>query len=141
MLRPCGIVYVESDSEVYLPLEHAEVHADIVDGSYNSRSRTFLHVLTAATVSAIVTVIQQFWQYSSSALSRTKYVFPIPAKAAMCGFEMTTADGTTITAVAKEKEEARHEHNYAISQGNMTGLVEYAADDGMLYCRLVQFLD
>ncbi|GJE93150.1 VIT-domain-containing protein [Phanerochaete sordida] len=42
---------------------------------------------------------------------------------------MTAADGTVITAVAKEKEQARREHAAAISQGYMTGLVEHVTDD------------
>ena len=29
--QPCGIVHNETGHEVYLPLEHAEVHADVVD--------------------------------------------------------------------------------------------------------------
>ena len=32
--KPCGIVHVEAGNNVYLPLERAEVHADIVDGAY-----------------------------------------------------------------------------------------------------------
>lgn len=40
-----------------------------------------------------------------------------------------TAGETTITAVAKEKEEAAREHTAAISQGYMTGLVEHITDD------------
>lgn len=87
-----------------------------------------IHVI----VSAIVTITQQFWQYSTVGLSRAKYVFPVPARAAVCGFEMTAEDGTVITAVAKEKEEARREHETAIAQGFMTGLVEHVTDDSKL---------
>ncbi|PSR78278.1 hypothetical protein PHLCEN_2v7474 [Hermanssonia centrifuga] len=42
---------------------------------------------------------------------------------------MHTEDGRSITAVAKEKEEARREHEQAIQQGRMTGLVEHVTDD------------
>ena len=62
--------------------------------------------------------------------ARAKYVFPIPAGAAICGFEMRTESGTVITAVAKETETARKEHEEAIQRGNMTGLVELVAGDG-----------
>lgn len=76
-------------------------------------------------MSALVTISQQFWQYSPSGLTRAKYVFPVPARAAVCGFEMMAEDGT----VVKEKEEARREHQNAIRQGFMTGLVEHVTDD------------
>ena len=77
-----------------------------------------------------MTVTQQFWQYSPNGLPRAKYVFPVPARAAVCAFEMIAEDGTVITAVAKEKEEAKREHEAALRQGQMTGLVEHVTDDG-----------
>lgn len=43
---------------------------------------------------------------------------------------MRTEAGTVITAVAKEKETARKEHEEALTEGNMTGLVELVAQDG-----------
>lgn len=85
-------------------------------------------------MSALVTISQQFWQYSPSGLTRAKYVFPVPARAAVCGFEMLAEDGTVITAVVKEKEEARREHQNAIRQGVMTGLVEHVTDDSEYSC-------
>ncbi|KIP03491.1 hypothetical protein PHLGIDRAFT_121530 [Phlebiopsis gigantea 11061_1 CR5-6] len=109
--KACGVVYVEAGTHLYLPLEWTEVHADIID------------------VSALVTVTQHFSQYSPSGLSRAKYVFPVPSRAAVCGFEMVAADGTVVTAVVKEKEEAKREHQAAIRQGRMTGLVEHVTDD------------
>ncbi|EKM57240.1 uncharacterized protein PHACADRAFT_254902 [Phanerochaete carnosa HHB-10118-sp] len=42
---------------------------------------------------------------------------------------MTAADGMVITAIAKEKEKAKREHEAAITQGYMTGLVEHVDDD------------
>lgn len=42
---------------------------------------------------------------------------------------MVAADGTVVTAVVKEKEEAKREHQAAIRQGRMTGLVEHVTDD------------
>ena len=88
-----------------------------------------LVTLISVAVSAIVTITQYFWQYLSYRLSRAKYVFPVPVKAAVCGFEMVTADGTVITAVAKEKDLARYEHEAAIHHGYTTGLVEHVTDD------------
>ncbi|GJE91690.1 hypothetical protein PsYK624_078400 [Phanerochaete sordida] len=110
--QPCGIRHEQSDeTAAYLPLERAEVHAEVVD------------------VSAIITITQHFWQYAPDGLERTKYVFPVPARAAVCAFKLIAADGTVIAAVAKEKEQAKREHDAAIAQGHMTGLVEHVTDD------------
>lgn len=43
---------------------------------------------------------------------------------------MRTQDGKVIRAIAKEKEQARKEHEAAIEQGMMTALVEHVLDDG-----------
>ena len=86
-------------------------------------------------VSVIVTITQQFWQYNPDGVPRSKYIFPVPARAAVCGFEMIAADGTIITAIVKEKEEARREHEAALEQGLMTGLVEHVTDDGRISLR------
>lgn len=48
---------------------------------------------------------------------------------------MVAQDGTVITAVVKEKGQARREHYAAIRQGQMTGLVEHVTDDGAYSCR------
>lgn len=81
-------------------------------------------------VSAVVRVTQDFWQYSDEPVPSASYVFPVPAHAAMCGFEMRSQDGKVIKAVAKEREQARKEHEAAIQEGQMTGLVQHATDDG-----------
>ncbi|KAF7797335.1 hypothetical protein EIP86_008530 [Pleurotus ostreatoroseus] len=111
--KPCGVTFSEPTGRIaYLPLERLDVHAEIVD------------------VSATVTLTQTFWQgWPAAATPCAKYVFPVPAQAAVCGFEMRTEDGRVIKAVAKEKETARKEHEQAIKQGRMTGLVEHVTDD------------
>ena len=76
-----------------------------------------------------MTFTQHFWQHDPAGLQRAKYVFPVPARAAVCGFEMTTEKGEVIVAIAKEKGEARREHDQAISHGFFTGLVEHVTDD------------
>ncbi|KAJ3529473.1 hypothetical protein NM688_g7851 [Phlebia brevispora] len=108
---PFGIVHSLNNALVCLPLEQVDVHAEIVD------------------VSATVTFTQTFWQGHSTQTKRAKYVFPIPAHAAICGFEMSTEDGRTVTAVAKETETAKQEHEQAIQEGKMTGLVVMASGD------------
>ncbi len=50
---------------------------------------------------------------------------------------MRTADGRVITAVAKEKETARKEHEEAIRAERMTGLVEHVSDDGTFQFRRI----
>ena len=66
------------------------------------------------TVSATVTLTQAFWQWAATPTSTARYVFPVPAQAAVCGFEMRTEDGRVVTAVAKEREAARKEFQQAI---------------------------
>ena len=86
--------------------------------------------MSPQTVSARVTLCQVFENKSDEPTTRAKYVFPIPAQAAVCAFEMCTEDGRTITGVVKEKMKAAAIHENAIKQGRMTGLVEWATDDG-----------
>ncbi len=81
-------------------------------------------------VCARVTLAQVFSNTSSDPTIRAKYVFPVPAQAAVCAFEMRTEDGRVITGTAKEKRKAAEEHEKAARQGRMTGLVEWATDDG-----------
>ena len=140
--KPCGIVVVSAVyDDAYLPLQSAEVHADVVDGEESPPISAIADSLICElSVSAVVTVTQRFWQHLSTKLDRAKYVFPVPAKAAVCGFEMTLEDGTVVIAEAKEKEEARRDHEAAIFRGYTTGLVEHVTDDGeflmfVLYAR------
>ena len=133
--RPCGIenridLPHGGVTIIYLPLEQLDVHAEIVDGRYCSILSPVSCFLTSVPVSATVTLTQTFWQCSPKPTSQAKYIFPVPARAAVCGFEMRTEDGRIITAVAKEKETARREHVQAIRQGRLTGLVEHVKDDG-----------
>lgn len=128
----CGIYQSTNDSTLphtYLPLEHLAVHSKIVDGTLRVLHLRRLLSHCRPTVSAVVTLTQQFWQYQPTPTERAKYVFPVPSRATVCGFEMRTQDGRVVKAVAKEKEQARREHNAAIQQGIMTGLVEHVTDD------------
>ena len=84
-------------------------------------------------VSAIVTVTQEFWQPYVQGIPHSRYVFPVPARAAICGFRMTVEDGTTIEAVAKDRDEAKEEYEDAARRGRMVGLVEHVTDDSQLY--------
>lgn len=80
-------------------------------------------------MSARVTLIQVFSNRDAERTPRAKYVFPIPAGAAVCAFEMHTEDGRTIHGVAKERRQAQLEHEEAFNAGKLTSLVEWATND------------
>lgn len=82
-------------------------------------------------VSAKVALSQVFVNNSDAPTPRAKYVFPVPARAAVCAFEMQMEDGRVINGIAKEKQKAAEEHRKAIKQGRVTGLTEWAKDDGI----------
>ncbi|KAK7680416.1 hypothetical protein QCA50_016657 [Cerrena zonata] len=107
-----GIVYGSPESGlIHLPLVEVKVRALVVD------------------VSARVTLSQVFVNQDPDRTPRAKYVFPIPAGAAVCAFEMHTEDGGTIRGIAKEREQAHREHEQALNAGKLTSLVEWATDD------------
>ena len=68
---------------------------------------------------------------NSSALknAEARYLFPVPANAAVCAFSMETAEGM-IRAVVKEKEIASREYENAVSKGTWAGLLEQVTGDG-----------
>ncbi|KAI0786927.1 von Willebrand factor type A domain-containing protein [Abortiporus biennis] len=108
----CGIVHKAQDGHlVHLPLEELRVKVLIVD------------------VSARVSLTQVYSNSSTDRTARAKYVFPIPARAAVCAFQMNTEDGRTIRGVCKESKQAAEEHEKAVQQGKLTSLVEWATDD------------
>lgn len=73
---------------------------------------------------------QVFTNPSDHPTPRAKYVFPIPARAAVCAFEMRMDNGHTIVGIAKERQQAATDHASAIRQGKATSLVEWVTDDG-----------
>ncbi|KAG6837909.1 hypothetical protein H0H93_013062 [Arthromyces matolae] len=56
-------------------------------------------------------------------------MFPVPASAAICAFQMETSDGRVVTGVAKEKEAAQQEFEQATHGGHFAGLINYVTDD------------
>ncbi|KAH7920866.1 hypothetical protein BV22DRAFT_1073258 [Leucogyrophana mollusca] len=113
MNPPSGIVHHSPDQQqlVHLPLERVLVKAWIVD------------------VSARISLTQVFNNASETPTGRAKYVFPLPARAAVCAFELELANGRIITGIAKEKAEAAQTFEQAIETGRAAGLVEYVTDD------------
>lgn len=80
-------------------------------------------------MSARVDVIQRFYNDSKTQTSRAKYVFPVPAGAAVCAFEMRTADRHIVTGEVKEKTHALAEHEDAIRSGKTTALLDWVSGD------------
>lgn len=125
-----GVVYRQRDGSMsQLPLEEVKVDAIVVDGTRADSLVIYLIDRATPTVSARVTVRQEFVNSSMTSTSRTKYIFPLPAHAAVCAFEMRTSGGWRIVGEAKEKSEADREHKEALGQGITTGLVERVAGD------------
>ncbi|KAH7908679.1 hypothetical protein BJ138DRAFT_1068391 [Hygrophoropsis aurantiaca] len=111
---PSGIVYHPSPDDsnlAHLPLESVSVKAWMVD------------------VSARICLTQVFANSSETSTGRAKYVFPLPARAAVCAFELEHADGRIITGIAKEKLEAAQMFDKAVQEGRTAGLVEWVTDD------------
>ena len=81
-----------------------------------------------STVSARVTLRQKYSNPSELATGHAKYVFPVPARAAVCAFEMHFADGRVVTGVAKEKQQASEEYKAAVREGKASALVDWVTD-------------
>lgn len=72
-------------------------------------------------------VYQIFENESESPTSRAKYVFPLPANAAICAFELEHADGRVITGVTEKKSEAAEAFHGAMDAGMHAGSVASVA--------------
>ena len=62
--------------------------------------------------------------------TQARYVFPVPAGGAVCGFEMHTADGKTIVGRVKEAVQAEREFKEALAKNKTAGLLAKAAAYG-----------
>ncbi|KAF5333055.1 hypothetical protein D9758_017860 [Tetrapyrgos nigripes] len=80
-------------------------------------------------VSARVILTQTYYNPTDVATSRAKYVFPVPASAAIAAFEFHTSDGRSVTAVSKEKGIAGDEYEQAVNENKPTVLLEMISDD------------
>lgn len=125
-----GVVFNSGDSLEHLPLEQVEIRTLIVDGQCLDLWRSVRSELDDCAVSARVDVIQIFNNPVSTSTPRAKYVFPLPARAAVCAFNMTTSSGRVIVGIAKEKGQAKAEFEQAIHERKKTALVEWASNDG-----------
>lgn len=129
--------------KIHLPLEEMSSKVLILDGLYCfiGFDEHFTH--PSSTVSSRVTVNQTYVNHSDHPTSKARYYFPVPASAAICSFEMRTSRGRVITGVAKEKLQAREEHERAIASGRFTGLLEWVTDDStVIYiCEILNLIN
>jgi hypothetical protein len=58
------------------------------------------------------------------------YAFPVPARAAVCGFVMIKHDGTPVVGLVQEKQKARETYHTAIAEGRQASLMEQQTPDG-----------
>lgn len=126
-----------------LSLEEVSVKVWVVDGTSLAQC-PYLSSLSSDTldthghlshdiVSSRIVLIQTFYNPSDEPTGRAKYVFPLPASAAVCVFELELEDGSVIVGEAKEKQEAALTFTRAIEQGRTTALVESVTDDSKPY--------
>ncbi|KAA1467195.1 hypothetical protein DENSPDRAFT_832185 [Dentipellis sp. KUC8613] len=108
----CTIVHNGPNNQtLHLPLQEVSIDALIVD------------------VSAQVKLSHVFTNPDNIATGRAKYVFPVPARAAVSGFEMQTSDGRLVVGVAKDNVQAEEEYKAAVDEGKFSGLMQWSADD------------
>ena len=101
-----------------IPMDYANVYVQIIDQI------------------AHVSLSQRYTNRSSTSPVDASYVFPVPAKAAVCAFNFVRGDGTKVSGVAKEKQEAKAEYQAAVKAGRTAALGEEQTKDGKLIsCR------
>ncbi|KAJ7147306.1 von Willebrand factor type A domain-containing protein, partial [Mycena filopes] len=90
-----------------------------------------LHVHAVATIKELaagVKLIQTYSNDTDGALEAI-YSFPIPNRAAVCGFVMIKQDGTRVIGRVQEKTEAREVYESAVVQGRQAALLEQQTPD------------
>jgi hypothetical protein len=108
-----GIVYaILGDPGIHsIPLQTVTVDVDIVG-----------HV-------ARVTLTQTY-KNDYSAPIEASYVFPVPARAAICAFNFIHEDGVKVVGTVKTSGEAKAEYEAAVEEGKTAALGEEQTKDG-----------
>jgi hypothetical protein len=78
---------------------------------------------------AHISLSQNYTNSSTTTPVDASYVFPIPAKAAVCAFNFIRGDGTKVIGSVKEKEEAKTEYHTALRSGQTAALGEEQTKD------------
>ncbi|GAA5971822.1 hypothetical protein JCM11641_001528 [Rhodosporidiobolus odoratus] len=73
--------------------------------------------------------LSQVYHNDSNTTVEASYVFPVPDRAAVCGFVMVKQDGTRVIGVVDEKQEARKTYDEAVKAGKLASLAEQATPD------------
>ncbi|GAA6037833.1 hypothetical protein JCM8097_005062 [Rhodosporidiobolus ruineniae] len=109
---PYGLVFYHPDQHrlVSLPLLEVSADASILD------------------LSAQVNLTERYRNESSDTVE-CSYVFPVPARGAVCAFAMVKEDGTKVVGVVEEKEQARKTYEEAVEAGKLASLTEQATPD------------
>lgn len=105
-----GLVYYIDGAPHTVDLERVTAKATLVD------------------LSARVQLTQTYHNDSTSTLS-CSYMFPVPARSAVCGFVMVKQDGTRVIGVVQEKQEARVTYDDAVKEDKLASLTEQASPD------------
>jgi predicted negative regulator of RcsB-dependent stress response len=80
-------------------------------------------------VSARVELKQVYSNTSKLKNATAQYIFPVPANAAVCAFQMKSVNGRSIQAVVKKLDEARAEYEDAIANDQWAGLLQQLTGD------------
>jgi hypothetical protein len=118
---PHGIVYIipQGQQVKCAPLQDVAVKVNIIG-----------HV-------ASVALAQRYKNDYPAAISGT-YIFPVPARAAICGFSFVRGDGKKVLGAVKEKDEAKAEYDAAKAAGKTAALGEEQTKDGKRYPHLCE---
>ncbi|KAJ7482227.1 von Willebrand factor type A domain-containing protein [Mycena galericulata] len=94
-------------------------------------SLPLLNVNAEASIKELAAQVKLTQTYSNDATFpiEARYSFPIPARAAVCGFVMIKQDGTRVVGTVLEKQEARETYNAAVAQGQQASLMEQQTPD------------
>ncbi|KIY71394.1 VIT-domain-containing protein [Cylindrobasidium torrendii FP15055 ss-10] len=106
-----GLGYYHGDEYVHVPLKQVSVKATIKE------------------LAAQVQLTQTFVNENDDISIGAVYSFPVPARAAVSGFIMTTQDGHRVRGVIQEKDEAKASYETAIQQGKTASLAEQQTAD------------
>jgi hypothetical protein len=100
-------------------------------------SLPLLNVRAEASIKELAAQVKLTQTYGNDAAFpiEATYLFPIPARAAVCGFVMIKQDGTRVVGCVQEKQEARKTYDAAVAQGKQASLMEQQTPDGRCHAR------
>lgn len=107
---------------------HHEHHMNVV-------SLPLLHVSAVATIKELdaqVKLTQRFLNDATIPIEAV-YSFPVPARAAVCGFTMVKQDGTRVSSIVQGRAEARETYDTALAEGKTASLAVQQTPDGKVF--------